>query len=294
MKKEKDNIIYTIFAIVLIMILTYIPLFQLLYYSFTNWNLLSSEYNFIGLQNYEWLFAGTGSKYLWNALYVTVIYSLGTIFFTVVGGLLLAILLKNNTRLNSFCRSIIFLPRYISLSAAAIIFLWILNSNNGILNQILLKFNIMGFDWLGNSTTALISLIVVSAWKNIGYGMLIYIAAMANIPSKFYDSAKLDGANRFEQFKVVTFPYLKSSIIFLTITSFIASMRAFQTIDIMTEGGPFRSTEVFIYLIYRYIMVDFKAGRASAAAVIFFVFLIIVIILLLNLLKKYSERNEEW
>lgn len=294
MKKEKDNIIYTIFAIVLIMILTYIPLFQLLYYSFTNWNLLSSEYNFIGLQNYEWLFAGTGSKYLWNALYVTVIYSLGTIFFTVVGGLLLAILLKNNTRLNSFCRSIIFLPRYISLSAAAIIFLWILNSNNGILNQILLKFNIMGFDWLGNSITALISLIVVSAWKNIGYGMLIYIAAMANIPSKFYDSAKLDGANRFEQFKVVTFPYLKSSIIFLTITSFIASMRAFQTIDIMTEGGPFRSTEVFIYLIYRYIMVDFKAGRASAAAVIFFVFLIIVIILLLNLLKKYSERNEEW
>lgn len=294
MKKIKDNIRYTTIAIILIAVLTYIPLFQLLYYSFTNWNLLSAEYNFVGLQNYEWLFTGVGSKYLWNALYVTIIYSLGTIFFTVIGGLILAILLRNNSKLNSICRSIIFLPRYISLSASAIIFLWILNSNNGILNQILLKFDITTFDWFSNCTTALLALIFVSAWKNIGYGMLIYIAAMANIPSKYYDSAMLDGANKIEQFKVVTLPYLKPSIIFLTITSFVASMKAFQTIDIMTEGGPFRSTEAFIYLIYRYIMVDFKVGRASAAAIVFFLLLIIIIVLLLKLLKKYSERNEEW
>lgn len=294
MKKEKDNIRFTIVAIILIVLLTYLPLFQLLYYSFTNWNLLSSEYNFVGLQNYEWLFTGVGSKYLWNALYVTIIYSFGTIFFTVIGGLVFALLLKENSKLNNICRSIIFIPRYISLSAAAIIFLWILNSNNGILNQFLSNFDIANFDWFSNGTTALLSLILVSAWKNIGYGMLIYIAAMANIPQKYYDSAMLDGANKLEQFKVVTLPYLKPSIIFLTITSFVASMKAFQTIDIMTEGGPFRSTEAFIYLIYRYIMVDFKVGRASAAAIIFFLLLIIIIALLLRILKKYSERNEAW
>lgn len=294
MKKEKDNIRFTIVAIILIVLLTYLPLFQLLYYSFTNWNLLSSEYNFVGLQNYEWIFTGVGSKYLWNALFVTIIYSFGTIFFTVIGGLVLALLLKENSKLNNICRSIIFLPRYISLSAAAIIFLWILNSNNGILNQFLSNFDIANFDWFSNGTTALLSLILVSAWKNIGYGMLIYIAAMANIPQKYYDSAMLDGANKLDQFKVVTLPYLKPSIIFLTITSFVASMKAFQTIDIMTEGGPFRSTEAFIYLIYRYIMVDFKVGRASAAAIIFFLLLIIIIALLLRILKKYSERNEAW
>ena len=272
-KKNKMDILFILPAIIFIVLFTYMPLMQLIRYSFTNWNLLSDNYKFVGLKNYEWLFVESGSKYLWNSLKVTIIYTLGTMFITVIGGMLLALLFRKKYRMFNFLRPIMFLPRDISFSSAAIIFLWILNTNNGILNKVLEEINLSGQDWLGNSIWALLSIIMISGWKNIGYGMLIYLASMANIPREYYEVAQIDGAGKISQFFNVTLPALIPTILFLMLTSFMTSMKAFQTVDIMTEGGPFRTTEVFVYLIYRYAMVDFRVGRAAAASVIFFIIL---------------------
>lgn len=161
-KKDIKDILFIVPSIVLVILFTYIPLIQLIRYSFTNWNLLSNDYEYVGLKNYEWLFIGTGSKYLWNSLKITIIYTIGTMLITVVGGLLLALLFRAKYKTFKFLRPIVFLPRYISLASAAIIFLWILNTNNGILNQLIEKINIDGQDWLGNANWALLSIILIS------------------------------------------------------------------------------------------------------------------------------------
>ncbi len=296
--KEKKDIWFVLPAIIFIIIFTYIPLCELVRYSFTNWNLISDEYDYIGLKNYEWLFTGSGSKYLWSSLKVTCIYTLGTMAITVIGGLLLSLLFRKSCKLFKFLRPLVFLPRYISLSSAAIIFLWILNTNSGVLNQILEAVNLDGQDWLGQGNTALFSIIMLAGWKNIGYGMLIYLATMANIPKVYYETAKIDGAGAISRFFNVTLPAICPTILFLMVTSFISSMKAFQAVDIMTEGGPFRMTEVFVYLIYRYAMTDFHVGRAAAAAVIFFIILSIITFLAYKLSKnvatprKVGEVNE--
>ena len=294
MKLDKKDILYIIPAIIFVILFTYVPLIELIRYSFTNWNLLSNNYEYIGLKNYEWFFAGSGSQYLWNSLKVTFIYAIGTVLITVVGGLILALILKKASKVFSFLRPLIFLPRYISLSSAAIIFLWILNTKSGILNQILTQMNLQGQDWLGQGNTALLSIVFLSGWKNIGYGMLIYLSTMATIPKEIYETSKIDGAGKIAQFFNVTLPAISSTILFLTITSFIASMKVFQSIDIMTEGGPFRSTEAFVYLIYRYAIIDFRIGRAATAAVLFFIILAIITLLTYKLSKKLIESNKVW
>lgn len=292
--KKKKDILYVLPAIIFVILFIYIPLLELLRYSFTNWNLLSDNYEYIGLKNYEWFFVGNGSQYLWNSLKVTLIYTIGTILITVLGGLIFALIFKKASKLFNFLRPFIFLPRYIALSGAAIIFLWMLNTNNGILNQILAKVNLQGQDWLGQGSTALLSIIFLSGWKNIGYGMLLYLSAMAIIPKEYYETAKLDGAGKIAQFFNVTLPAILPTILFLTLTSFIISMKAFQSIDIMTEGGPFRTTEAFIYLIYRYAMVDFRIGRASAAAILFFIILAVITYFTYKLSKKIINSNKVW
>jgi len=289
-KREIGDFLCVVPALIITILFSYIPLVQLFYYSLTDWNLLSSEYSLVGLQNYQWLLAGNGSQYVWLSLQVTVTYTVGVLFLVVIGGLLLALLFSKSGRLFRFLRPIVFLPRYVSTSCAAIVFLWVLNSNNGILNQTLSLVKLESQDWLGQRETALIALILISAWKNIGYGMLIYLSAMSSIPKRYYEAASLDGAGKFIQFTAITLPALRPTIAFLTITSFIASMKAFQTIDIMTEGGPFRSTEVIVYLIYRYAFVDFRMGRACALSV---VLLSIIAVLTFFMLKAIRQEGSD-
>lgn len=280
----------TLPALSFIVVFTYIPLIQLFYYSLTDWNLLNSNLRFIGAENYEWLFVGNGSKYLWASLKITIIYTIGVLFFTVIGGLLLALVFSNNSKVFRILRPMVFFPRYISTSCAAVVFLWILNTNNGILNQILGLIDLEKVDWLGQRGTALFTIIVISGWKNIGYGMLIYLSAMSGIPKMYYEAASLDGASKIKQFITITLPALIPTIQFLLITSFIASMKAFQTIDIMTEGGPFRTTEVIVYLIYRYAMIDFRMGRASAISIILLIIISICTYLIIKIRKWEGDE----
>ena len=263
-------------ALVFLGIFTYYPICKLIQISFTDWNLLNERWNYVGLKNWIWLFNGSGTKHLLNSLRVTVLYSIGELTITLLGGLLFALIFGRLNKSFSIMRAIVFMPKYVAMSSAAVIFLWILNTDTGILNYLLNCVGLPSVDWLGNRNTALISVLMLTGWRAIGYGMMIYLSAMIGISRDYYEAASLDGATAAQSFFKITLPMLSPTTLFLFVTTFISSMKVFQSVDILTSGGPYRATEVFVYTIYKYAMEDFRMDRASVVAIAFFVLLLIV------------------
>lgn len=270
------DFLFVVPALVLLAVFTYYPIAKLVQISFTDWNLLNDTWNWVGLKNWKWLFQGSGAKYLWNSLVVTFKYSLGEIFATMVGGMILALIFGRMTRGFSAMRAILFVPKYVAMSSCAVVFMWILNTDYGVLNYFLSLLGIAPVDWLGQTSTALLSVLMTTCWRVFGYGMMIYLSAMIGISPQYYEAAALDGATRPQQFFRITLPLLAPTSLFLLVTTFLSSMKVFQSVDILTSGGPSRSTEVFVYLIYRYSMVDFRMDRAATAAVMFFIILLAI------------------
>lgn len=275
-KSKLIDFLFVLPALILLGVFTYYPVAKLLQISLTDWNLLTPTWSFVGLKNWKWLFAGTGAKYLWNSLKITFYYSAGEIFATIVGGMLFALLFKRMTRSFGVMRAIIFVPKYVAMSSCAVVFLWILNTDYGVLNYLLKLVGLQPVDWLNQQSTALLSVLMTTCWRVFGYGMMIYLSAMIGISPQYYEAASLDGANSTQQFFKITLPLLSPTTLFLLVTTFLSSMKVFQSVDILTEGGPARSTEVFVYLIYKYAMVDFRMDRAATSAVMFFIILLAI------------------
>ena len=263
-------------VLIFLAVFTYYPIVELVRISFTDWNLLKDTWQYVGFKNWEWLFHGSGTKYLWNSLRVTIFYSIGELTITLVGGMIFALIFNRMSRLFSIMRAVVFMPKYVAMSSAAVVFLWILNTDTGILNYLLSLIGLGPVDWLGNRSTALLSVLMLTGWRCIGYGMMVYLSAMMGISTDYYEAASLDGANAMQRFFKITLPMLSPTTLFLFVTTFISSMKVFQSVDILTQGGPYRSTEVFVYNIYRYAMVDFRMDRAATVAIFFFVLLLIV------------------
>jgi len=286
-KDHLQDFLCTVPALILIVMFTYFPIVKLIQISFTDWNLLNDHYNYVGWKNWKWLFTGSGTKYLLNSLKVTFIYSAGELFITIVGGLILALIFNTMTSGFSAMRAIVFMPKYVAMSSAAVIFLWILDTNNGVLNYFITRIGGQRIDWLGQKGTAMISVLLLTGWRDIGYGMIIYLASIRSIPADYYEAASLDGASYWQRLFKITLPMLSPTTLFLFVTQFLASMKVFQSIDILTGGGPYRSTEVFVYKIYAYAMEDFRMDRASVMALAFFVLLLIITASTM----KFSDRK---
>ncbi len=275
-KDHLQDFLCTAPALILIIIFTYFPIVKLVQISFTDWNLLNDHYKYVGFKNWKWLFTGSGTKYLLNSLKVTFIYSAGELLITIFGGLVLALIFNSKNKGFSVMRAIVFMPKYVAMSSAAVIFLWMLDTNNGIFNYFITRFGGQRIDWLGNKNTAMLAVLMVTGWRDVGYGMIIYLASILSIPADYYEAASLDGASYWQRLFRITLPMLSPTTLFLFVTQFIASMKVFQSIDILTGGGPYRSTEVFVYKIYSYAMEDFRMDRASVMALAFFVLLLII------------------
>lgn len=263
-------------ALVLLAIFTYYPVAKLVQLSFTDWNLLKPTWNYVGLKNWQWLFTGSGAKYLWNSLKVTFVYTMGEISVTIIGGMIFALLFNRATKAFTLMRAVVFVPKYVAMSSCAVIFLWILNTDYGVLNYALKAIGLQPVDWLNQQSTAMLSVLITTCWRVVGYGMMIYMAAMKGISPQYYEASAIDGANKVQQFFGITLPLLAPTTVFLLVTTFLSAMKVFQSVDILTGGGPARSTEVFVYLIYRYAMVDFRMDRAATSAVMFFIILLTI------------------
>lgn len=265
----------------------YYPVVELFRISFTNWNLIKDNYKFVGLKNYTWLFAGSGAEKWLSSLKITFTYTLWEIVITLAGGMLLAALFNRSGKPFSTMRAIVFMPKYIGVSTSAIVFMWILNDQFGVLNYVLRAFGIPGQPWLASEKTALTSVLILTGWRVVGYGMMIYLSAMKGISPEYYEAAKLDGASAFQRFRYITLPLLSPTTLFLFVTTFIASMKVFQSVDVMTSGGPYEATNVAVYWIYELAFVDFRVDRAAAVATIFFVILLVFTMATM----KLSDKN---
>lgn len=263
-------------ALFFFLLFVYYPIVEMLRISFTDMRMLTTApQEFVGWKNYEWLFLKSGWDRFSESLFVTIRYTFWEIFITLVGGMLLALLFNRMTRVFNFMRAIVFMPRYIAVSISAVVFIWILNGNYGILNYLLSLMRIKGPDWLNQADTALTGILFLTAWRVTGYAMMIYLSAMQSVPRDYYEAAAIDGADAVQRFRFITLPMLAPTTLFLLVTTFISSMKVFQSVDVMTGGGPGTATNVVVQWIYNLSFRDFRAARAASVSVVFFVILLV-------------------
>ncbi len=246
--------------------------------SFTKWDLLNSV-EFVGLQNYVQLFQ---SDLFYKILSNTVVFALATSILGVIIPLILASILNSKIRGSEFYKTAYFLPFITPMVVVGIVWAWIFDPNIGLLNQVLQ----IHINWLYDSKYAMQALIIVSVWKLIGYNMIIFLSSMSGISQSMFEAAKIDGANAFQTFKNVTIPLLSPTIFFVVIITAISSFQVFDLIYLMTQGGPFDSTNVLVYAIYKNAFEYFHVGKASAIAYVLF-----LIILVLTLVQWHFRRK---
>lgn len=275
-------------ALFFFLLFVYYPVIELVRISFTDMRMLSdSVFEYAGIKNYKWLFTGTGSKYFWESLRITGTYTFWELFITLVGGLLLALLFSRLNKWFNAMRAVVFMPKYIAVSTSAVVFIWILNGRFGILNNALSLFGVQGPDWLNDANTALTGILLLTCWRVVGYAMMIYLSAMKGIPKDYYEAAAIDGADKVNQFRYITLPMLAPTSLFLFVTTFIASMKVFQSVDVMTSGGPGRATNVLVQWVFNLSFVDFRVARAASVSVIFFIILLVCTVLTM----RWSNRS---
>ena len=253
--------------------------------SFTEWDLLN-PIKFVGFENYKLLF---NDDLFYKILINTVVFALSTSILGVIIPLILASILNSKIRGSEFFKTAYFLPFITPMVVIGIIWAWIFDPNIGLLNQVL-QINI---NWLYDSKFALPALIVVSVWKLIGYNMIIFLSSLSSISNSMFEAAKIDGANAIQIFKNVTIPLLSPTIFFVIIITAISSFQVFDLIYLMTQGGPFDSTNVLVYAIYKNAFEYFNVGKASAIAYVLFAIILILTLIQWSLRKKivYNELD---
>lgn len=263
-------------ALFFFMLFVYFPIIDLVRISLTDMRMLVADpQTFIGLRNYRWLFLQSGWTRFSESLLITARYTFWELFITLVGGLLLALLFNRMNKTFNAMRAAVFMPKYIAVATSAVVFIWILHGNYGILNYALSLFGIKGPNWLVQADTALYGVLILTAWRVVGYAMMIYLSAMQGIPKDYYEAAEIDGADSVQRLRFITLPMLAPTTLFLFVTTFIASMKVFQSVDVMTGGGPGTATNVVVQWIYNLSFRDFRAARSAAVSVIFFLILLV-------------------
>ncbi|MGD6879601.1 carbohydrate ABC transporter permease [Bacillus infantis] len=259
------------------------PILYMIYLSFHDWNFVSPVKDFVGIGNFKALFA---EREFIEVMQNTFTYTALTVSLTVAVSLLLALWLNRQGALYGFVQGAIFSPHIISLVSVSMLWMWLMDTDYGLLNWFLNLFGIANVPWLTDPGTSLFSLVIVAVWKGIGFNTLIFIAGLQSIPKDIYEAAELDEANKARTFFKLTLPMLSPTLFFLTIISLIASFQVFETIAIMTQGGPINSTNTFVFYIYEYGFRFFKIGYASAAGVLLLILVSLLTVVYFRLLSR--------
>lgn len=251
--------------------------------SFAKWDLLN-PITFVGLENYKNLF---NDKVFYQTLINTIVFAISTSTFGVIIPLILASVLNSKIRGSEFYKTAYFLPFITPMIVIGIVWGWIFDPNIGLLNKLLH----LHINWLYDVKFAMPALIAVSVWKLIGYNMIIFLSTLSSISQSLFEAAKIDGANSLQTFRHVTVPMLSPTIFFVVIITTISSFQVFDLIYLMTQGGPFNSTNVLVYSIYQNAFEYFNVGKASAIAYVLFAIILVLTLLQWKFRKKivYNE-----
>ncbi len=283
---NNQNLAITIFllpALLGTLIFIIIPVFCSFGLSFAKWDLLN-PISFVGLENYKNLF---NDKVFYQTLVNTIVFAISTSVFGVIIPLILASVLNSKIRGSEFFKTAYFLPFITPMIVIGIVWGWIFDPNIGLLNKLLH----LHINWLYDVKYAMPALIAVSVWKLIGYNMIIFLSTLSSISQSLFEAAKIDGANSIQTFRHVTIPMLSPTIFFVVIITTISSFQVFDLIYLMTQGGPFNSTNVLVYSIYQNAFEYFNVGKASAIAYVLFAIILVLTLLQWKFRKKivYNE-----
>ncbi|GBD21401.1 sn-glycerol-3-phosphate transport system permease protein UgpA [bacterium HR28] len=256
--------------LLLLAVFTYWPLVYNAYLSLMQWDLISPSKLFVGLENYRFLLEDSEFREVFRN---TVVFTVGTVGGTVVLGLLFALLLDQPLRGIALARGVVFAPYVLSGAAVAVFWVNMLNPRFGVVAQVASWLGTISPDWLNHPQLAMVAVILVYVWKNVGFTTIVYLAGLQRIPQELYEAATVDGAGMLERFRYVTLPQLGPITLFLLVVSTISSFQAFDLIKVLTDGGPVNATTTWLFYIWEQGFVAFNAGRAAAAAVLLFVFL---------------------
>ena len=260
------------------------PVVYGLYISMFNWRIIGPK-RWIGTRNYVDFFHNSLTpKLLWNSIY----YVVGATVPLLALALISAVLLNKIVTGRYVWRSIYFLPLVTSPVAAAAVWKWLFAKDQGLINYAYVQFGGARIDWLYNTRWAMPAIIVMTVWKLLPFNTIIYMAGLQEIPAHLYDAAAVDGASGWRQFRDITIPMISPTTFFvLTITLFNLLFGSFDIIQVMTQGGPINSTNVFVYNIYENAFKFFKMGYASAQAYILFVVVFALTMLNWGVQKKW-------
>lgn len=267
------------------LIFTLIPILFSFALAFSEWDSFTAP-KFVGLDNFaEMLKDDTFGIALKNTFY----YTIGVVPLTMICSLGLAMLLNRKVKGIGIFRTIFFFPYITSLVAVAVVWNMLFHPTMGPINQFLQNFISTVPGWTSSSQWAMPAIIIVSVWRNMGYYMILYLAGLQGIPRELYEASSMDGAGKWRQFLNVTVPSLRPTTFFVMIMLTINSFKVFDLVQVMTEGGPGRSTNVLVYQIYNEAFVNFRFGYASAISFVLFIIVLTITVVQFQIDKKRAQ-----
>lgn len=268
LREASTGYLYLVPSITILVCFWFLPAFYAFLISFFRWDFMNPVKTFVGLENY---FSLLISAEFWRVMLNTVYYMVGSIPTAMFLALVLALALNEKIRFLAFFRSSIFAPVISCIIAMSAVWLWMYDPINGLLNYFLQLVGFNPMQWLSDTKTAMLSLIIMDIWKHTGYDMIIYLAGLQSIPEESYEAAKIDGAGRWERFRHITWPLLAPTTLFILIISVIRRFQVFSMVHTMTQGGPAGATDVIVYYLYEKAFQDFNMGYAFAISYILFI-----------------------
>ena len=275
-------------SLLLLVSFVYAPALENMVYSLFSWSSVRTESDFVGFQNYRELF---DNPIFWRSLSNNIMYAVISIVFQVFFALVIAAVLVAGIfgpRLRNFFRTAFFLPSILPVTVVGLLWQLIYQPTIGLIDQVLFATGLQGFShvWLGEETTAMISVIMVSQWQWTGYMVVLFMVAIQAIPNDLYEALRMEGANRIQQFLYITVPGVRESTLILSIITIFGAFKVFDIVWVMTAGGPNNASEVLGTHMYRSAFRNDVSGYAAAIATVIFIITLAVGIVQIRLQRQ--------
>ena len=291
MRKKRENltgILFIIPAMLPLLVFWILPVIFSGGLSFTNWDMMSEDIKFMGFKNYTSLLRDPNFG---RVLKNTLVFAVGSTIPTIFLGMMIALVMDGASKGAGLYRTIIFAPYITPMVAISVVWSWIFEPRVGILNFVMRLVSLPESQWLQSSKTAMISVLIVTTWKSLGWTMIFYMEAIRKVPKSLLESASMDGANGFWRFIKITLPMISPTTFFLVIMSTISSLQAYDQIQVLTQGGPAGATRTLLYYYYQEAFQNFNTGKASAVAVILVIITVILSLAGTRISKKTVFYN---
>jgi multiple sugar transport system permease protein len=284
-RNKLTGLLYLTPALIFVALFTAYPFLQMIWVSFTNWTLIEAP-RFIGLENFT---RAIGDRQFWGSLTYTLKYTLLITPILMIGGYAIALLTAANTPLRRFTRAIVFVPVVIGLGSSSLLWYWLFSPRYGLVNKVLqdLGLIVQPILWLGvDADTSTWAIIFSVVWKVLGFGVILFVAAIQAVPSEINEATMVDGASHWQRITRVTLPLTMRTVLLVTLVSVIGSLLAFDQFFLMTSGQPRNLTATSVFYVYLNSFPYLKLGYGAALSLILAAMILVFTIMQLILTRR--------